>query len=103
LLFYLIGGGFDHDAGHPLLFLDDTKTPNCRKNNGFKDLGNYSEWPKVAGTVIKARGVAQKLPLSWGIIWKSACLLANITLRKSQSTTAFRKRPFHVSTFWIRY
>jgi hypothetical protein len=38
----------------PLLFLDDAKAPNCRKNNGFMDLGNYSEWPKVAGAVIKA-------------------------------------------------
>jgi len=37
--------GFDHGAGHPLLFLDDAKAPNCRKNNGFMDLGNYSEWP----------------------------------------------------------
>jgi hypothetical protein len=46
--------GFDHGAGHPLLFLDDAKAPNCRKNRGFKDLGNYSEWPKVAGAVIKA-------------------------------------------------
>ena len=51
-----VGGivGFDHGAGHPLLFLDDAKAPNRRKNNGFKDLGNYSEWPKVAGAVIKA-------------------------------------------------
>ena len=48
------GVGFDHGAGHPLLFLDDAKAPNCRKNNGFMDLGNYSEWPKVAGAVIKA-------------------------------------------------
>ena len=47
--------GFDHGAGHPLLFLDDAKAPNCRKNNGFSDLGNYSEWPKVAGAVIQAR------------------------------------------------
>ena len=46
--------GFDHGAGHPLLFLDDAKVPNCRKNNGFMDLGNYAEWPKVAGAVIKA-------------------------------------------------
>jgi hypothetical protein len=45
--------GFDHGAGHPLLFPDDEKAPNCRKNNGFMDLGNYSEWPKVAGAVIK--------------------------------------------------
>ena len=35
--------GFDHGAGHPLLFLDDAKAPNYRKNNGFKDLGNYFE------------------------------------------------------------
>ena len=46
--------GFDHGAGHPLLFMDDAKAPNCLKNNGLKDLGNYSEWPKVAGAVIKA-------------------------------------------------
>jgi hypothetical protein len=50
---YLVAG-FDHGAGHPFLFLDDAKAPNCRKNNGFKDLDNYSEWPKVAGAVIKA-------------------------------------------------
>jgi len=29
--------GFDHGAGRPLLFLDDAKAPNYRKNNGFKD------------------------------------------------------------------
>src|SRR5215475_7876612 len=46
--------GFDHGAGHPRLFLDDAKAPNCQKNNGFGDLGNYSEWPKVAGAVIQA-------------------------------------------------
>src|SRR6266581_7684865 len=49
--------GFDHGAGHPLLFLDDAKAPNYRKNNGFKDLGNYSEWPKVAGAVFKAQNL----------------------------------------------
>src|SRR5215831_1105012 len=53
-LFRCFTVGFDHGAGHPLLFLDDAKVPNCRKNNGFMDLGNYSEWPKVAGAVIKA-------------------------------------------------
>jgi hypothetical protein len=36
------------------LFLDDANTPNCQKNNGFSDLGNYSAWPKVAGAVIQA-------------------------------------------------
>jgi hypothetical protein len=46
--------GFDHGAGHPPLFLDDAKAPNCQKNNGFNDLGNYSEWPKVAGAVVQA-------------------------------------------------
>jgi hypothetical protein len=50
-----ISCGFDHGAGHPLLFLDDANAPNCQKNNGFSDLGNYSEWPKVAGAVIQAR------------------------------------------------
>ena len=52
--FHVAKLGFDHGAGHPLLFLDDAKLPNCRKNNGFMDLGNYSEWPKVAVAVIKA-------------------------------------------------
>ena len=46
--------GFDHGAGHPLLFLDDANAPNCQKNNGFSDLDNYAEWPKVAGAVIQA-------------------------------------------------
>ena len=46
--------GFDHGVGHPLLLLYDAKAPNCRKNKVFKDLGHYSEWPKVADAVIKA-------------------------------------------------
>ncbi len=60
--------GFDHGAGHPLLFLDDAKAPNCQKNHGFNGLGNYSEWPKVAGAVIQAvQGVVN--------VWKHANLL----------------------------
>ena len=54
--------GFDHGAGHPLLFLDDANPPNCQKNNGFSDLGNYSEWPKVAGAVIQALQLPQTPP-----------------------------------------
>ena len=46
--------GFDHGVGHPLLLLYDAKAPNYGKNNGFKDLGHYSEWPKVADAVIEA-------------------------------------------------
>jgi hypothetical protein len=46
--------GFDHGVGHPLLLLGDAKVPNCRKKKAFKDLGHYSEWPKVADAVIKA-------------------------------------------------
>ena len=46
--------GFDHGVGHPLLLLCDAKAPNYRKNKAFKDLGHYSEWPKVADAVIKA-------------------------------------------------
>ena len=46
--------GFDHGASHPILLLDDAKAPNGQKNNGFSDLGNYSEWPKVAGAVVQA-------------------------------------------------
>ena len=54
LLGEIFCSGFDHGAGHPLLFLDDAKAPNCQKNNGFNGLGKYSEWPKVAGAVIQA-------------------------------------------------
>jgi hypothetical protein len=46
--------GFDHGVGHLLLLLYDAKMPNYRKNKGLKDLGHYSEWPKVADAVIKA-------------------------------------------------
>ena len=46
-----------------LLFLDDAKAPNCQKNNGFKGLGNYSEWPKVAGALIQAYSrIAEQRP-----------------------------------------
>jgi len=47
--------GFDHGAGHPLPLLCHAKTPNYRKNKAFNDLASYSEWPKVAGAVIKAK------------------------------------------------
>jgi hypothetical protein len=46
--------GFDHGAGHPFLLLCNTKAPNYSKNKAFNDLAHYSEWPKVAGAVIKA-------------------------------------------------
>jgi hypothetical protein len=59
-LCWLSQNGLDHGVGHPLLFLDDANAPNCQKNNGFSDLGNYSEWPKVAGAVIKAVKIARK-------------------------------------------
>jgi hypothetical protein len=52
--------GFDHGVGHPLLFLCDAKVPSYRKNNGLKDLGHYSEWPKVADAVIKADTIQKK-------------------------------------------
>jgi len=44
--------GFDHGIGHPLLLLCHAKASNRRKNKAFKDLGHYSEWPKVADAVI---------------------------------------------------
>ena len=47
-------GGFDHGIGHLLLLLCDAKAPNLRNNKAFKDLGHYSEWPKVADAVIEA-------------------------------------------------
>ena len=46
--------GFDHGVGHSLLLLYDAKAPNGRNNKGFKNLGPYTEWPKVADAVIKA-------------------------------------------------
>ena len=59
--------GFDHGVGHPLLLLYDAKAPNCGKNNEFKDLGHYSEWPKVADAVIKANRqiVIWIIPAPW--------------------------------------
>ena len=33
--------GFDHGAGHPLLFLDDAKALNGQNSNYFKDLDHY--------------------------------------------------------------
>src|SRR6267143_206640 len=47
--------GFDHGAGHPLLLVCNAKALNYRKNKAFNDLAYYSEWPKVAGAVIKAQ------------------------------------------------
>jgi hypothetical protein len=38
----------------PILLLGNTNVSNCRENKEFKDLGSYSEWPKVADAVIKA-------------------------------------------------
>jgi hypothetical protein len=46
--------GFDHSVGHPLLLLCNAKVHNYTKNNGFKHLDNYSEWPKVAEAVSEA-------------------------------------------------
>jgi hypothetical protein len=46
--------GFDRGVGHPLLLLCNTKSPNYRNNKASKNLGNYSEWPKVADAVIEA-------------------------------------------------
>ena len=54
--------GFDHGVGHPLLLLGDAKAPNCRKKKAFKDLGHYSEWPKVADAVIEACVDMEKSP-----------------------------------------
>jgi len=59
--------GFDHGAGHPLLFLDDAKAPNCRNNNWLEDLGNYPEWPKVADAVNKALNSMESGRKPWGI------------------------------------
>jgi hypothetical protein len=53
-------GGFDHGVGHPHLLLSNAKVPNYQKNKAFKDLSHYSEWPKVADAVIKAKRAATK-------------------------------------------
>jgi hypothetical protein len=68
LLSSTVTSGFDHGVGHPLPLLYDAKAPNCGKNNEFKDLGHYSEWPKVADAVIKAG-------------WKSDSLRIGLTRR----------------------
>jgi hypothetical protein len=47
--------GFDRGVGHPLLHLYEAKALICLKNKMFKGLGCYSELPKVADAVIKAR------------------------------------------------
>mgnify|MGYP003693630659 CR=1 FL=1 len=47
--------GFRSWRRPPLLLLCDAKAPNYRKNKAFKDLGHYSEWPKVADAVIESR------------------------------------------------
>jgi len=46
--------GFDHGFGHPLLLLCHAKAPNYLKKKEFKDLPDYSKWPKVADAVIEA-------------------------------------------------
>jgi hypothetical protein len=46
--------GLDHGVGHPLLLLCHAKAPNYLKKKGFKDLPDYSKWPKVADAVIEA-------------------------------------------------
>jgi hypothetical protein len=38
----------------PFCFWTTQKHLTIKKNNGFNGLGNYSEWPKVAGVVIQA-------------------------------------------------
>jgi hypothetical protein len=50
----MIVWGFDRGVGRPLLLLYDAKALSCLKNKTFKDLGYYSELPKVADAVIKA-------------------------------------------------
>jgi len=52
-----------------LLSLDDTKAPNYRNNNWLKDLGNYFEWPKVAGAVIKTSSGCLRNTLFFCLIW----------------------------------
>ena len=47
------------------------KAHNCRNNNWLKDLGNYSEWPEVAGTVIKASTIISLFhPSSLSVRWQ---------------------------------
>ena len=53
-VFFHIVAGLDHGVGHPLLLLCHAKAPNYLKKKGFKDLPDYSKWPKVADAVIEA-------------------------------------------------
>ena len=44
----------------PFCFWTTQKHLTVKKDNGFNGVGNYSEWPKVAGAVIQAQGRFQK-------------------------------------------
>jgi hypothetical protein len=44
--------GLDHGVDHLLLFLYDAKAPHGRRNKGFKGLGYYAEWPKMADKAV---------------------------------------------------
>ena len=86
--------GFDHGAGHPLLFMDDAKAPNCLKNNDLKDLGNYSEWPKVAVAVIKASladGFLHQCDVAWPRRRSRDCLFDSEKRGHSPTGFSFRR------------
>ena len=38
----------------PSLLLCNAKASNCWQNKAFKNLGHYSEWPKVADAELEA-------------------------------------------------
>jgi len=43
----------------PFRFCGMQNSLTIEKNKAFKDLASYSEWPKVAGAVIKATSLAE--------------------------------------------
>ena len=52
----------------PFRFCVMQNSLNVEKNKAFKDLAYYSEWPKVAGAVIKA------LKAIWATTEMACCL-----------------------------
>src|SRR6266542_3916437 len=93
--------GFDHGVGHPLLLLCRTEAPNYRKKKAFEDLDYYSEWPKVADAVIKAR---HRLILCW-LVFMQALYLGRKTLEElarwtPAQVTVWRFRRLLKASYW---
>jgi hypothetical protein len=68
----------------------NAKAPNYRKNKVFNDLAYYSEWPKVAGAVIKAVSAALKSIPPEKRNGIGLALMANLTRKRSLILADYR-------------